>query len=213
METSNAGRWFNPQHTAIFGRKRYTPYMQGGGWILSRGLASLVVLEADLRLNITSLQSRQAHKVRPLNVSLLPSVEDALVGELLCSSPAGPCSPRGAEYHNLIRHMSTSSPAVVNTTKDGAISFQKGLVDSRLCEVCSFLGMLLVHPLKLSAAQQECFRCSSLKMHSRCYRFPWPDKHKFRAVATKLRDHELCCAKRKVKSDSITQTAHAIDTV
>lgn len=72
--TNPSGRWFNPQHAAMFSTKSYAPFMEGGFYLLSWDNVGLLTTEAR-RNKLFELA-----KVAPQTI---PPNEDTLVAELL----------------------------------------------------------------------------------------------------------------------------------
>ena len=197
-----ATRWFNPQHYAIFGRKRYAPYMQGGGYLLSAALARVVVGEARRKLGLLWSHAEEP-SVQATGLKL-PTVEDALVGQLICSSAEGVCSSQtGVIYLELARHIWSSSPAFTSnaSTRHGTSEERRpgnlnytDLDASRLCAICSGVGMLVVHPLKSQGALLRCAHCSGRKQPERCSNLLMGQQQPhFRVETRTMREHELCC--------------------
>jgi hypothetical protein len=75
VQLSNpSGRWFNPQHAAMFQTTSYAPFMEGGVYMLSWDTVDLLVAEAH---------HHKLFQLSTLAPGMLPTNEDTLVGDLL----------------------------------------------------------------------------------------------------------------------------------
>ena len=169
-----SSKWYNPQHEVLFGRLRYAPYFQGGGYILSANAVALVLGVARQMLNVSRM-----HALPSASHALVPTVEDALVGQLLCVSRTRPT------YLDLTRQMRAWS--AVNGS---------ALPAEKVCEACGSSGMLLVHPLKSRGALEECAACASRRQRGGCLRLTEPP-HAPRAVPVELSAQDNTCATRR----------------
>ena len=148
-----------------------------------------------LKLGISWAHSSEPPEMLLGNISaILPAVEDALIGQLICSSTRGACRTPGVVYHDLTRHLWSSSPLMETNLSSKQGSSFKGHSGRQLCDICGGVGMLVVHPLKEHGAQTHCAKCSATKVPQRCSRWLGPERQpRFRVDKRFMHDHELCC--------------------
>lgn len=143
------GRWFNPQHSALFKSTRYAPFMVGGAYFFSLDVAYTFMAEAR-RYRLLQLLSAAPN--------LMPNNEDTLFGDLLFRA----AKLHGTETVNLTYRDGTPATDIVyadfNMRRPWPLQVQSfedksseqavlyGYDQLQFCHFCSLPRIIAIHP-------------------------------------------------------------------